>query len=89
MSDQPSVTDVEKGDEFIHVRFRDPDLFKEIRTPDWASRAARSISEGAEVRTGERKDSDEWTVQSVLVEKTVGRDKAVEQAKTILNEIES
>jgi hypothetical protein len=85
----PTVEAVEPGDDFIHVRFRDPDAFDEIRTPDWAANAARSVSEGAEVRTGQRKDSDEWEVQSVLIKKSVGEEKAREQAERIVEEIES
>lgn len=89
MASEPDVEEVEEGDEFIHVRFRDPDDFDEIRTPDWASEAARSVSDGSEVRTGKRKDSDDWVVQSVLIKKSVGEEKAVEQGKEILDEIES
>ncbi|WP_158058390.1 hypothetical protein [Halorussus halophilus] len=85
----PDIQTVETEDEFIHVRFRDPDEFDEIRTPDWAANAARDVSEGAEVRTGKRKDSDEWEVQSVLVKKSVGEDKAREQATKIVEKIES
>ncbi|MFC4551945.1 MULTISPECIES: hypothetical protein [Halorussus] len=89
MADVPDVEAVETEDEFIHVRFRDPDEFDQIRTPDWAANAARDVSEGAEVRTGKEKDSDEWEVQSVLIEKSVGEDEAREQAEEIVEKIES
>ncbi|WP_132059028.1 hypothetical protein [Halorussus amylolyticus] len=89
MADTPSVQTVETEDEFIHVRFRDPDDFEAIRTPDWAANAARDVSEGSEVRTGKRKDSDDWEVQSVLIKKNVGEDKAEEQAERIVEKIES
>lgn len=89
MTDTPSVQSVETEDEYIHVRFRDPDDFDTIRTPDWAANAARDVSEGAEVRTGKRKDSDDWEVQSVLIKKNVGEDKAREQAEEIVEKIES
>lgn len=89
MAEHPDVEAIETGEEFIHVRFRDPDEFEEIRTPDWAANAARSISDGAEVRTGRRTDSDDWVVQSVLVKKSVGEERAREQAEKILAEIES
>jgi len=88
MADTPSVQTVETGDEFIHVRFRDPDDFDEIRTPDWAANAARDVSEGAEVRTGDRKGDDDWLVQSVLIKKNVGEEKAREQATKIVEKIE-
>lgn len=89
MADQSAIEEVTTEDEFIHVRFRDPDEFEEIRTPDWAANAARSVSEGAEVRTGRRSDSEDWEVQSVLVKKNVGEEKAREQAVEIVEKIES
>lgn len=54
MADTPSVKPVYEGGDYIHVRFRDPDGFDEIRTPDWAENAAESVSEGAEVRIGRK-----------------------------------
>lgn len=89
MAEQSAIEEVTTEDEFIHVRFRDPDEFEEIRTPDWAANAARSVSEGAEVRTGRRSDSEDWEVQSVLVKKNVGEEKAREQAVEIVEKIES
>lgn len=83
------VQDVETSDEYIHVRFRDPDDFETIRTPDWAANVASSVSEGAEVRTGKQEDGDDWLVQSVLVEKDVGEETAREQAKETVDKIES
>ncbi|WP_135827494.1 hypothetical protein [Halorussus halobius] len=87
MADVPDVRAVETGDEFIHVRFRDPDEFDEIRTPDWAAHAARDVSEGAEVRTGDREGDDDWLVQSVLIQKSVGEEKAREQAEKVVEKI--
>ncbi|HKJ59805.1 MAG TPA: hypothetical protein VKA37_11280 [Halobacteriales archaeon] len=83
------VQAVETEDEYIHVRFRDPDEFETIRTPDWATNAARDVSEGAKVRTGKRTGSDDWEVQSVLIKKNVGEEKAREQAREIVEKIES
>lgn len=83
-----SIRTVESGEDFIHVQFRDPDSFETIRTPDWASEVANSVSEGAEVRTGRRNDDDEWLVESVLVKKNVGEEKAREQATKIIEKIE-
>lgn len=80
---------VETEDDYIHVRFQDPDEFDEIRTPDWAENPAHSVSEGSEVRMGQEDDSDDWDVQSVLIKKSVGEDKAREQAKEIVDKIES
>ncbi|RBI63444.1 hypothetical protein [halophilic archaeon] len=87
MGDVPDVEAVETEDEYIHVRFRDPDEFDTIRTPDWAKNPAQDVSEGAEVRTGQEEDSDEWEVQSVLIKKSVGEDKARDQAKEIVDKI--
>jgi hypothetical protein len=89
MADTPSVKAVETEGEYIHVRFRDPDDFDEIRTPDWAENPAQDVSEGAEVRTGDREGNDDWEVQSVLIKKSAGEDKAREQAEEIVEKIES
>jgi hypothetical protein len=83
------INTVETEDEYVHVRFRDPDQFETIRTPDWAQEPAESVSDGSEVRTGKHPDSDDWAVQSVLIEKHVGEDKAKEQARQIVEKIES
>jgi hypothetical protein len=84
----PSVQAVETEDEYVHVRFRDPDEFDEIRTPDWAANVANSVVDGGEVRTGKRTDGDEWLVQSVLVPKGVGEGKARELAEQVVSKIE-
>ncbi|WP_134668450.1 hypothetical protein [Halorussus marinus] len=89
MAESPEVQAVETEDEYIHVRFRDPEGFKTIRTPDWATNAAQDVSAGAEVRTGEETGGDDWKVQSVLIEKHVGERKAREQAQKIVEKIES
>lgn len=83
------IQSVETEDDYIHVRFRDPDQYDTIRTPDWAQNAAESVSDGAEVRTGKKEGSDDWEVQSVLIKKNVGEDKAREQAEEIVEKIES
>lgn len=85
----PDVQSVDTEDEYVHVRFRDPDEFDTIRTPDWAKNAAESVSDGAEVRTGKEEGDDDWEVQSVLVKKSVGEEKAKEQAKEIVDKIRS
>jgi hypothetical protein len=88
MSRIPSVKGVELEGDYYHVRFRDPGDFSEIRTPEWATTAARDVSEGSKVRMGHRTDSDSWAVQSVLVAKSVGKTKAREQAEKIIRKIE-
>ncbi|WP_121821815.1 hypothetical protein [Halostella salina] len=89
MANEPSVQTVEEGDDYYHVRFRDPDEFDEIRTPDWADEASDSVSEGSEVRTGKESGSDDWAVQSVLIKKSVGEEKAREQAREVVETIRS
>lgn len=85
----PEIQSVETEDDYIHVRFRDPDQYETIRTPDWAKEPAESVSESAEVRTGQKEGSDDWEVQSVLIKKSVGEDKAKEQATEIVEKIQS
>lgn len=86
-----SPRSVEQTEEFYHVRFRDPDEFDTIRTPDWAKSPAESIVEGSEVRTGHREANDDWVVQSVLV--PIGaadsEDLASDLAEDIASKIES
>lgn len=41
------------------------------------------------MRIGKREDSDDWEVQSVLIKKNVGEEKAREQADEITRKIES
>ncbi|SFS97081.1 hypothetical protein [Halostagnicola kamekurae] len=89
MAETPDVETVETEDEYIHVRFRDPDRYDEIRTPDWADNPAESVSEGSEVRTGRVENGDDWEVTSVLIKKNVGEEKAREQAREIVEKIES
>jgi len=80
---------VEATEDYIHVRFRDPDEFDTIRTPDWASDAADSVTLGTEVRTGKHPDADGWAVQSVLVPASVGTSDAESVAERVLEKIES
>jgi hypothetical protein len=88
MSRPPETVD--RGDEFYHVRYRDPDDFDDIRTPDWAERPAGSVLEGAEVRTGDTKGDDDWTVQSILVpvDAVDSGDAATQAADEILAKLE-
>jgi len=88
MAALPSVRAVTKSGDYYHVRFRDPDEFAEIRTPAWATNAAAEVSTGSRVRMGRRAGGDEWRVQSVLIDKRVGRPNAETQAKRILEMIE-
>jgi len=84
----PAAKRTELEGEYYHVRFRDPGDFSEIRTPEWATTAARDVSDGAKVRMGKREGGDDWVVQSVLIKKEVGEKKAKTQAKKIIEKIE-
>jgi len=89
MVEIPEPRAVEQGEGYIHVQYRDPDDFETIRTPEWADDVSDSVSQGSEVRTGKRENSDDWEVQSVLLQKNLGEKKAREQADAILRKIES
>lgn len=91
MASSGSIEMVEEGDDYYHVRFRDPDEFEEIRTPDWAEKPANSVVEGSEVRTGDEEGNDEWEVQSVLIPLDAAADEseARDSAQQIVEKIES
>jgi len=89
MGETHEVESVETDDDYVHVRFSDPDRFDEIRTPDWAEEPAGSVAEGSEVRTGKQKNDDDWLVQSVLIPADRDEDDACEEAKLIVEKIES
>ena len=85
----PEPIAVTTEDEYIHVRYRDPDEFEAIRTPEWADQVSDSVSAGSEVRMGKLTGRDEWVVQSVLIDKQVGESAARLQANEIIEKIES
>lgn len=91
MPESHSVNEVEQGDDYYHVRYRNPDDFDEIRTPDWAENAASSVVEGSEVRTGDEEGNEDWEIQSVLVPLDAVADEsdAKEAAQQIVDKIES
>jgi hypothetical protein len=81
------VQKVERGDEYVHVRFRNPDDFDTIRTPDWAAHAAQDIAPGAEVRTGKLNGSGEWHTESALIPTPVDQQTAARLATQIVEKI--
>ncbi|WP_128476759.1 hypothetical protein [Halorussus pelagicus] len=89
MPDTPDGDIVEETDDYVHVRFRDPDEFETIRTPDWAENAASSVTEGAEVRTGKLEDEDDWLVESVLIPAGTAEEEAESDAEEIVEKIEN
>ena len=56
MADIPSINAVETDEDYIHVQFRDPDQFDNVRTLDWAENPAHAVSDRSEVRTGQRRE---------------------------------
>ena len=86
-----SIKSVDESENYYHVRYRDPDDFDEIRTPDWAENIANSVVDGGEVRTGDEHNNENWTVQSVLVPvgAVVDEAEARDTADEILLEMES
>ncbi len=91
MAQQGSIQSVDKGDDYYHVRYRDPDDFDEIRTPDWAENVATSVVEGAKVRTGDEHGNEDWTAQSVLIplDGAQNEDEARDLAGQIIEKMES
>lgn len=90
MSAQGGTLMDDEGGDYHHVRFRDPDSFSEIRTPDWAAHVAESVVPGSEVRTGRTGGDDEWQIESVLLPKDrVERGQAVNAAREIVGKVES
>ena len=86
-----SIKSVDESENYYHVRYRDPDDFDEIRTPDWAENIANSVVDGGEVRTGDEHGNENWTVQSVLVPvgTLVDEAEARDTADEILDKMES
>ncbi|WP_415381324.1 hypothetical protein [Halosimplex sp. TS25] len=91
MSGSASIESVERSENYYHVRYRDPDDFDEIRTPDWAENVAGSVVSGAEVRTGDEHGNDDWTAQSVLipVDSVADENEARDAATQIVQKMES
>jgi len=86
-----SIKSVDQSENYYHVRYRDPDDFDEIRTPDWAENVANSVVDDGEVRTGDEHGNEDWTVQSVLVPvgAVVDEAEARDTADEILDKMES
>ncbi len=80
---------IDVGDEYYHIRQRDPDRYSKVRIPDWAEEVAESISKNAQVKMGKLKGKDEWEVQSVLITTDYhSKEQAEELADRIRKKIE-
>ena len=79
---------VDEGLKYYHVRFRKPSQFDTCRIPDWAQRAANSVSKNAKVVMCRK--GDKWLLQSVQIKKGNGKSKrnAKSLAIKIRNKVE-
>ena len=83
---QPST--VESNGDYVCVRYRDPEEFESLWTPEWARKAAESVVDGSELRVGKRTDGENWIPQEVLIPQPVDATDARRQANEILQRIE-
>ena len=68
----PQIKKVETKRSYHHVTFRYAGQFETLRTlpdGDGRTKAARTISKGAKVRTGRTKRGGNWYTQSILIRK--------------------
>lgn len=79
---------IETDGDDVCVRYRDPDIFETIRTPEWAETASNSVVEGSELRMGQRNESSDWEPQSVLVPEPTDVEEARRKADEILQRVE-
>lgn len=79
---------VETDGDDVRVRYRDPDVFETIHTPEWAKTASDSVVEGSELRMGKRPGSSDWEPQSVLVPEPTDVEEARRKADEILQRVE-
>lgn len=83
---QPSTVETE-GD-YVYIRYRDPEEFETVKTPEWARKASESVVSGSELRVGKRPDTDHWIPVEVLIPEPVDPADARRQANEILQRIE-
>jgi len=62
----PKLKQIDEGDEYYHVRFRQPYRFDKVRIPNWAERVAQSISKDSKVKMGRTKAGN-WFPQTVMI----------------------
>lgn len=79
---------IETDGDDVCVRYRDPDVFETIHTPEWAETASNSVVEGSELRLGKRVDSSDWEPQSVRIPEPIGVEDARRKADEILQRVE-
>lgn len=86
----PKIERIDVGNEYYHVRIRNPHKFSRIRLPDYAERLASSISKDSKVKMGKNKNSDNWQVQSILIRRKFhDLEKTEDLALRILKKMES
>ena len=83
---QPSTVETEGG--YVCIRYRDPETFETVRTPEWAEKASESVVDGSEVRLGKRSDTEHWIPVEVRIPEPIDHADARRQANEILQRIE-
>ena len=88
MSQMREPSTVESKGDYVCVRYRDPEEFETLRTPEWARKAAESVAAGSEIWVGKRADTDNWVPQEVRIPEPVDATDARRRADEILQRIE-
>lgn len=64
-------------------RINDPSKYVKIRTPQWGRTVAESVSKGAYIVAGMKKNGD-WDIQSVRIKRA---GKSIDEAKVLAEKI--
>lgn len=75
---------VDETANYYRVRQKTPKMFVKIRTPQWASVVADSVSKGSKTVMGKTAKGT-WKVQSVIIRKRkgIGKTKAIVLARQV------
>lgn len=84
----PQPSTIEINDDYVCVRYRDPEEFETLRTPEWARKAAESVADGSELRVGKPAKGENWIPQEVRFPEPVDTTDARRKADEILQRIE-
>lgn len=84
----PQPSTVETNGDFLRVRYRDPEEFETLRTPEWARKTAESVVDGSELWRGKQAGGENWIRQEVLIPEPVDSTDAGRKANEILQRIE-
>lgn len=84
----PQPSTVEPDGNYVCVRYRDPEEFETVQSPEWARKAAESVIDGSELRVGKRAGDENWIPQEVLIPEPVDTTDARRKANEILQRID-